>query len=652
MSSDNVRLVSYQENRRVSEPKILKTRQISLGKLLRMYRERDGQRLSREVLAEMVGVSSRTIRNWENDISLPTAHHLRKLIEVYLEQKLFSANEERDETQELWLKRQEYDELNTFSAFDEVWFSRLLEVGSVSKPLPSGQNKGQPSTNPPVLTVAATPTTSVEEKSKVRLPGNLPALNGPTIGRDKELAQLENLLQNPAVRLITLAGPGGVGKTRLVLQTGHLLADKFADGVFFVCLAAIEEPALVLEMIAQTLGVKEAANLSLLQSLQTYLASKKILLIIDNFEQVKRAASDLLKLVEGAANVKLLVGSRITLQIYGEYVFEVLPLTVPSLAVSQLSLLNPGGALALSKYGSVEFLLERTRQLKPDLTLTAENAQALTQICQRLDGLPLALELAAARLKFFTPPALLRRLEGAYNSSPLQILEKGYKAGPGRQQSLRQTLDWSYNLLEGDEQHLFCSLAVFNDGCSLAACETVCSNLQIEAGSIIEPSKILNLLTQLVEKSLLKHENDPDGEPRFSMLQTVRDYALERLKSSGREDGREEVLWQACTKYFVKLAETAEAQLRGPEQAIWVPRLEKEHNNLRAVLHRALDHSQVETALRLVASLCWFWKLGGYLSEGRRWAEEALAKSEPLKKDPAIEIWRGQALNGAGMLAV
>jgi predicted ATPase len=467
-------------------------------------------------------------------------------------------------------------------------------------------------------------------EGKTKPPNNLPRLGGPTIGRDKELSQLQTLLQNPELRLITVVGPGGVGKTRLILQTGHALANKFEDGVFFICLAAINEPALVLEMIAQVLEVKEVNGLSLLQTLEAYLATKQILLIIDNFEQVKSAARSLINLLAATPGLKFLIGSRITLQIYPEQVFELLPLALPPV--------QPSIDSTLSKYGAMELLLQRAKQVKPDLTMTPENALALTQICQRLDGLPLALELAAARLKFFTPQALLRRLEGAHNSGPLQLLEKANKDGPTRQQSLRQTLDWSYNLLEHDEQHLFCTLAIFNDGCSLVACETVCTSFLNESGMPLEPSKVLNLLTQLVEKSLLRHENDPEGEPRFTMLQTIREYALERLKRKGAE----EILWQHYTDYFVTLADTAD---KSSEQPIWIVRLEKEHNNLRAVLHHALEYLQVEIALQLVVSLWWFWEFQGYLTEGLRWAEEILAQSEALQDDPTISELRVKALN-------
>lgn len=645
MSSKQAQLVSFQTNRPISEPKILKHRQISLGKLMRMYRERNGQ-LSREVLASLVGVSSRTIRNWENDISLPTSHHLRKLIEIYAVQNLFLANEEREEAQELWLKRQEQDEINTFPGFDENWFSRMLQAGRVVSPPSSNPNRAE--TVAKMTTVKATDRPgSLREEKPAPPPNNLPTLSGPTIGRESELAQLQALLQNPGVRLLTLVGPGGVGKTRLGLQVSHEVLDKFADGVFFVCLAAIQEPALVLEMIAQTLGVNEASGPNRGQSLQTFLASRQILLFIDNFEQVKNTTLQLLSLLKAAPGLKLLVGSRITLQIADEQVFDVAPLALPPLLPSEPVTAPEKAALVLSEYGAGRLLLQRALAAKPDLKITAENEAALLRICQRLDGLPLALELAAARLKYFTPPALLKRLEGANNSSPLQLLEKSGSRGPGRQQSLRQTLDWSYNLLASDEQQLFCSLAIFTDGCALTAGEAVCARLEAAPGPI-EPGRILNLLTQLVEKSLLRYENDPDGEPRFMMLQTVREYAMERLKAANLAP----VLWQRYSDYFVKLAETAEAFSHEPEQTIWTARLEKEHNNLRAVLHHALENSAFEIALRLVASLCPFWERRGYRSEGLRWADETLAKTEALRNNPAVEKWRAQAFDRARTLAL
>ena len=421
-----------------------------------------------------------------------------------------------------------------------------------------------------------------------------------------------------------MTGPGGTGKTRLSLQVAAEVVEEFPDGAWFINLAPISDPTLVASAIAQTLRVTETAGTSLVESLQSALRNKSLLLLLDNFEQVLPAAPLVADLLAAAPGIKILVTSRASLGLYGEHDLHVPPLQLPD--PKHLPSLD-----RLSQYEAVRLFIERAQAAKEDFAVTNENAPAVAEICVRLDGLPLAIELAAARVRLLPPRALLQRL-----SSRLKLLTGGGRNLPARQQTLRGAIDWSYSLLNPAEQTLFARLAVFVGGRTVDAVEAICN----AAGDL--PIDPLDGVGSLLDKSLLRQEEGPDGEARLVMLETIHEYARERLDVSGEGAA----LRRQHLAYFLALAEQAEPELRGAAQVAWLHRLETEHENLRAALQWALGTGEAELAVRLASALAWFWEQRSYLSEGRQWLATALAL--PHAVAPAV---RAKALVGAGLLA-
>ncbi len=366
---------------------------------------------------------------------------------------------------------------------------------------------------------------------------NLPAQPTPLIDREQEMARICQLLRRENVRLLTLTGTGGVGKTRLGLETAARLLDEFAGGVCFVPLATISDPDLVVPAIAQTLGVREAGDWLLMERLKAYLRNRRLLLFLDNFEQVLQAAPRLSELLQACPELKMLVTSRAVLHVYGEHEFPVLPLPVPDLS-------HLPESEALAQYAAVALFLQHAQAVKPGFQMTPANARAIASICARLDGLPLAIELAAARVKLLSPQALLARL-----AHRLEVLTSGARDVPARQQTLRNTLAWSYNLLDAEEQRLFRRLSVFVGGCTLEAVEAVYTTL----GDMAAP--VLDGVASLIDKSLLQKVEQEGEELHLLMLETIREYALECLAASGEM----EVTQQAHAVYYLALAEEAEA---------------------------------------------------------------------------------------------
>ena len=455
-------------------------------------------------------------------------------------------------------------------------------------------------------------------------PNNLPLQPTPFIGRERELEAVRRRLHDPEVRLLTLTGPGGTGKTRLALQAAADLLDAFPDGVWFVNLAPITDPALVASTIATTLGVADVAGRPLLDGLKHFLRDRHLLLVVDNFEQVMPAAPLLAELVGAAPELKVLVTSRMLLRLYGEH-----DVAVPPLALPDLKHLPP--LERLSQYEAVRLFIERAQAVKPDFTITNENAPAVAELCTRLDGLPLAIELAAARVRFLPPHALLERL-----GSRLKLLTGGPRDLPARHQTLRNTIDWSYSLLEPGEQTLFARLAVFVGGSTLDAAEAVCN---ANGDLSIDPFEGVALL---VDKHLLQQVEGPTREPRFGMLETIREYAVERLEASGAG----EALRRQHAAYFLALAETAEPAFAGPEQVAWLEQLEVEHTNLRTALAWALgaadsQGTDVALGMQLAGRLGQFWERRGHLREGRQWLERAVEQGGADSAIPATV--RGRA---------
>jgi predicted ATPase/class 3 adenylate cyclase len=424
-------------------------------------------------------------------------------------------------------------------------------------------------------------------------PNNLPVQLTSFIGRSKEKDDVKQILSE--WRLLTLTGPSGSGKTRLALQIAAEMIENFKDGVFFVALAPITEPGLVALTIAQSLGVMETSGRSIMGSLTDYLKNKSLLLLLDNFEQVIHAAPLVTELLMTCAELKILITSREALRISGESEYPVPPLALPDL--KRLPPLE-----SLSQFTAVDLFIQRAKAVKPDFRITKDAAPAVAEICYRLDGLPLAIELAAARIKLLPPPALLARLEHR-----LEFLTGGGRDLPARQQTLRDAIAWSYDLLDENEQQLFRRLSVFVGGFTLDAAEEVAEE---------NPSRgpVLDRLESLLDKSLLQEVEGANGELRFRMLETLREFGLEQLEASGEQA----ILRRRHADYFLSIAEQTEARLEGAGQVEWINRMEQEYDNLRAALEWSKTAGgTTETCLRLASALGLFWEARGHYTEGR-----------------------------------
>ncbi len=462
---------------------------------------------------------------------------------------------------------------------------------------------------------------------------HLPAPLTPLVGREQDVAAVCALLSRPEVRLVTLTGTGDVGKTRVALEVAAFLHETFANGALFVPLAALRDPELVLYTLAEFLGLRAGRAAAPLELLSLALHEKHMLALLDNFEQLLEAASQLIDLLQACPRLTLLVTSRAVLHVQGEHEYPVMPLTLPDR--QRLDDLQ-----ALSQCAAVTLFFQRVQTRVSGFSLTSTNARAVAEICLRLDGLPLALELAAARSKLLPPQALLDRL-----SQRLALLTSPALDVPARQQALRNTLDWSYDLLNVEEQRLFRRLSVFVGGCQLQAAEAVCIRLpgDEDPGTHEAPFAILAMVGSLIDKSLVQQTEVEGGEPRLTMLETIREYGWECLQQKGEAEAAQ----RAHALYFLTFAEEAASHLRGGQQGLWRGRLQREQENLRAALGFLIQQREAELAIQLSGALWLFWYMQGFFREGRNVLERALGLPHGGVRTEA----RARALCGAGACA-
>jgi len=437
---------------------------------------------------------------------------------------------------------------------------------------------------------------------------NLPSQLTSFVGRQEEIAEVRRLLGR--ARLLTLTGAGGTGKSRLALQVAGELLPELEHGVLFVDLSAVTDPALVPAAMARALNIKEVAGRPVLEAVKDHLRDQELLLVVDNFEQVAAASPVVEELLTTAPRLKVLVTSRVALALRGEQEYD-----VPT----------------LSRAEAVRLFTERAQAVRPGFRVTDDNAGAVAEITARLDGLPLAIELAATRTKVLTPEQMLPRL-----AQRLSVLTSGARTLPERQRTLRNAIAWSHDLLGGAERRWFARLSVFAGGWTLQSAEAVCdpAGLGLDA---------LDALASLVDQSLVRRTDPADGGPRFSMLETIREFGQEQLAAGGDLD----LVLRRHARHFLDLAEEAEPHLTADDQGEWLDRCDREHANIRAALRWAIDAGEADRAQRAAGALWRFWQQRGYLAEGRRWLEEVLALPSGQGRTPA----RAKALTGAGGLA-
>ena len=451
-------------------------------------------------------------------------------------------------------------------------------------------------------------------------PNNLPTQLTSFVGREKELTDVKKLLQD--THLLTLIGPGGTGKTRLSVQAASEMLDQYPDGIWFVELAPISDALLVPRSTAIAIGLREEPQRQVMDVLCDYVHGKKLLLVLDNCEHLVDACARMAdKILHTAPNTRILASSREALGIGGEVTYR-----VPALGLPDVNHLPPFESL--SQYGAVKLFIDRATNAVPTFTVTNENAPALAQICDRLDGIPLAIELAAAKIRVLSVDQIAKRLDDRF-----RLLTGGSRTALEHHQTLRAAIDWSYNLLPPAEQLLFSRLSVFMGGWTLEAAESVCSDASVKSDDV------LDLLEHLINKSIVIME-ETQYETRYHMLETMRQYANEKLLEA-------EARRQQHAAYFLILAETIEPYLEKPEPASWLDKLESEHNNLRAAFRWAREKKQVEFGLQLASALYLFWLMRGYLSEGLAQMGDFLSPSERT----ILATTRAEALDHAGMLA-
>lgn len=544
----------------------------SLVPNLLLREERERRNWTHKDVANRIGLpDARTVGRWERGYSFPSPHYRQELC------RIFEKNAE-----ELGLVKRKSGERGQTPALSE------------------GSQKPEPFWKmPPTFTSF--------------------------IGREQEVDAVRAMLKRPDIRLVSLLGTGGIGKTRLAMEIAMGMRGDFTDGVCCVPLTSISDPTLVVPTISEALDIQESGKRSIIEQVKTVLRDKHFLLLLDNFEQVVTAAPFIEELLAACPNLKVLVTSRAVLHLQAEHEFHVAPLPLPTLSILP-------EADKLAQYASVALFVQCAQSRLPTFQLTQRNARTMAEICVRLDGLPLAIELAAARIKLLPPQALLKRL-----SQKLQLLKSDVQTLPEKQQTLYKTITWSYDLLDAQEQWLFRHLSIFVGGCALEAVEALFSRREQQAVDII------NTLASLVDKSLLQQVAQEDEEPRLALLETVREYGLAWLRKQG-EFAR---ISAAHAMYYLAYVEKADHYLRGARQAEWLALLEREKENLRAALQWFIDQSETAYALRFCDVFGKFCGLRGYWTEEQRWLRAVLA----LPQTPESLAVRARVLRRAGHLA-
>jgi predicted ATPase/transcriptional regulator with XRE-family HTH domain len=534
----------------------------SFGSWLRLRRK--AHDLTREGLAGRVGCSAGTIQKLEEEERRPSAQMAKRLAEIF-----------------------------NIAPNEQPAFVRFARGESQS---------GMPSANED----------SPWNSSVKLLPSNLPSMVTSLIGREKEIAEVHNYLLSPDVRLVTLVGPPGIGKTRLSIESARTALTDFANGVFFVALAPLDSPTLIAFTVAQAMGYVGAGNISTVEQLKEGIGRKQLLIVLDNcehlIEEVAALASALLSV---CPRLKILASSRESLRVPGEWLYPVQALDVPVEA-------SPVDMDAVLNFPALGLFAERARAVRPNFAIDAENVKAISAICKQLDGLPLAIELVAARMRLITPQALLEHLQDQFSLSTAEM-----RTVPARQKSLENAIDWSYQLLSEEEQKLFSYLSVFSGGFTLEAAETIFSKA-------FRDKTVSALIASLFDKSLLQRSFDASGEARYAMLGTIQEFARQRLQETNQEaDVRN---WHLA--YFLDFAGQADQALRGPDQPKWLKQLTLMHDNLRVALDWAIKTGQTKTALAMACRLWWFWSKRSEFNEGRQWLGRVLAlRDAPLFPD-------------------
>lgn len=578
------------------------------NELLRLYRNRSG--LTQSQLGRLLEFSGdRMIRKWESGYNLPEPKRLQKLIELYLEKQVFINGQEISEANDLWNSVKNMAEAQSkspviYPIFDGDWFKALWEQKAALTVTP--------------MEIPTGPTPAMH---------NLPVAVTSFVGRQKELSEIKQLLQT--THLLTLTGAGGIGKTRLALETASQVLGDFVDGIWMVELAALTGPYQVPQAVATVLGVKEIAREPLSLTLLNYLKPKKLLLILDNCEHLLHPAAKLAgEFIQNCPELKILATSRERLGLSGETSWRVPVLSLPSTQAVAFDVADP--RLDITQFEAVQLLVDRARAVQPDFRLDDLNRLPVARLCQQLDGIPLAIELAAARVRVLTIEQINRRLNERF-----RLLTGGSQQALPRQQNLQALIEWSYDLLTTQEQKLLRRLTVFAEGWSLEAAESVC------AGEGLQPGEILELMAELVNKSLVAAE--PQGRNmRYHLLESIRRFGLEKLREQ-----KVETRWQAAhLDYFLKFAAEIEPELVSQAQKEGFELLEQEHGNLRTALEWAIQNQAAASALQLCVKLGYFWETRCYYTEAKDFLTRSLALAAPTEM-----IERAGALRDLARLA-